>query len=522
MQNYAFFQAREHPYDLAIIGGGINGAAIARDAALRGLDVILFEKHDFAYGASSKSSKLAHGGLRYLEQFQFNLVRSSLKERALLLKNAPHQVKLIPFVFPVYAHHSHPLWMVRLGLKIYDYLTPPGNPSHFTLSRNDIAHLFPHMTQNQLKGGCLYFDAQMLDNRLVMSNLLSAQANGAHLHNYKEVVGLSKASGMIDGVILKDELAQTLQICKAKTVINVTGAWSNHFLKMEPSRASVEVYPTKGVHLVIPQVHPTHALALTAPQDQRIFFLIPWEGFSLLGTTDTPFQGPPEDVRVEKEDIDYLIKAFHVYFPGIELDERSIISSFAALRPLVNNHETTAYDMMRDHVLQQSPSGLITMLGGKFTTHRQMAEQAVNMALSSQGQKKRCLTEDTPLFNANDLSWMTASEDQLVPLASKYRITTTQLLHLIRNYGSHVWKIFSIIKDSPEEAKQICPHHPHLFAELTYAIHNEYVRTPTDWTDRRTTIRYICKGMKCIDAIQTKFNQLAKSDKHIGDPIPNF
>ena len=517
----------EKEYDIAIIGGGINGAAVARDASLRGLSTILFEKHDFACGTSSKSSKLIHGGLRYLEQFRFNLVRDSLHERSILLENAPHQVKLIPFVFPVYALDKRPLWMIKTGLYIYDLLSPKGNPKHENLNSEKISQLFPGINREGLKGGCLYYDAQMLDNRLVFSNILSAKKSGANILNYSEVTGLYKNEGKINGVYVLNSKDGSQCLYNAKAFINATGPWSNHMLAIDQPSPIYGVYPTKGVHLVIPQICPSHALTLAAPQDGRVFFLIPWNGYSLLGTTDTPFPFNPNQVSVTDEDIDYLLKAALHYFPGSGLGPDSVLASFAGLRPLVKNHAGNASQMNRKHNIHVSSSGLISILGGKFTTYRHMAEEVVDKAVEYLGKQVKttpCSTQHTPLFELTDRKWMVASEAELLSLALEYGISSSQLKHIITNYGSAFWEILSIIKKNPADAGQICKYHPHIFAEITYAITHEQANSLEDWFQRRTQIAFLpCRGLQCAEQTASKFKELLQwSDEKMRNEINSY
>ena len=291
-------------YDVAIIGGGITGAAIARDASLRGLKVLLCEKGDFAQGASSKSSKLIHGGLRYLEQLDFALVKEALEERSILINTLPLHVKWLPFLLPVYNEHKRPYWLIRLGLTLYDLFSHRAAPPYKPQTREAILQRFPTLNPEGLKGGCLYYDAVMDDSRIVIENLRSAKQLGATILNYTTAAPFLSPEGQVQGVIYNGQKAY------AKQVIDASGAWSAEFQK------EIALTPTKGVHLVIPQVHQECALTLEAPQDRRIFFLLPWNGSTLLGTTETVYRGSLDDVKVEQEDIAYLQEAYLHYFPN--------------------------------------------------------------------------------------------------------------------------------------------------------------------------------------------------------------
>lgn len=483
-------------YDVAILGGGINGVAIARDAAQRGLRTILFENRDFGSGASSKSSKLAHGGLRYLSHFSFGLVKESLRERARLKATAPHLVKPLPFLYPVYKGDRYPKWMVQLGLTLYDWLSPKEDPTHLNLTASQLTALLPSLTSKGLKGGSLYYDALMQDNRLVIENMLSAQQEGAVLHNYTEVTSIAKRP---EGF----EIVSPLGTTSAKLLVNATGAWSNltrTFLKLPEA---IDVHPSKGVHLVLPQIHPSHALALTAPQDGRLFFLIPWMGYSLLGTTDTPFKEDPLKVSVEPADQQYLLTALRHYFPALK-DDR-VIASFAGLRPLISSANSPS-NVSREHRLYISDN-ILTLLGGKYTTYRQIAEEAVDQILSALGKDPRpCRTGETPLYGAKDNFWDGMSAKDLEAIAEKHRLSFDQLKRLCSQYGSATDQILERIRQEPSASRQICPHHPHLFAELSYAIQVEKAKSPEDWFQRRTSIAYSsCGGLSCLESVLSLF-----------------
>jgi glycerol-3-phosphate dehydrogenase len=489
-------------FDVAVIGGGINGAAIARDAALRGLKVILLEKHDFAGGASSKSSKLIHGGLRYLENFQFRLIKESLHEQSILLKTASNLVQPLPFIVPVYQNQSRPLWLIKIGLFLYDFFRSKHLPPYQSLSKEAIKAQFPSIRLEGLKGGCLYYDAVMQDNRIVIENILSTLSLGGVALNYTEVVEFLKNSeGKIDGIRCRDVQNHHEKIIYAKCFVNATGAWSNGIsAKADPSPA-FEVYPTKGVHLVLPQINASHALLLTAPQDGRPFFLIPWNGYSLLGTTDTPYEGKPEAVSVLKEDLDYLLNAFNHYFSEQHFSQTDIIASFVGLRPLVKSTISNPAQMSRDYHLSTAKSGLITLLGGKYTTYRLMAEKTVDAIFKQlQLPKHPCKTQDVPLcsFEMPSLKKETISNE--------LNLAMQQVERIIKQYGEASHQIFDIMRRCPEDKQQIYPEQPHLFAELVHSIKHEKAVYPDDWLARRTSIAYTSgQGHQCLDAVVKTF-----------------
>lgn len=493
-------EKRQEYYDLIVIGGGINGASIARDAALRGLKVILLEKTDFGAGASTKTSKLAHGGLRYLEQYEFSLVKESLYERNLLIKNAPHLVHPLEFIFPVYKKDIRPLWQVNLGLYLYDFFARGSEfPKHTKLSKEQISKKFFGIQFDGLKGGCSYYDALMKDNRLVMENVLAAEQAGAKVLNYATVTKILREQNCIKGVGFRQLGAERDIAIKAQVLVNATGAWSNGIVDLEQGVAHCRVAPSKGVHLVIPKLF-EKGLILRAPQDGRIFFVVPWEGYSLIGATDTFFAGNPDALRVEKGEMDYLLEAFCFNFPLIKLERSAVISTFAGLRPLVANHQSKVPSLVsRDHLIQKSEGGMITILGGKFTTHRRIAEEVVDIVISqidSSAKFGHCRTKETPLPGA------IVNTSYLEKELAQQGLNQIQIDHLLQNYGQLARHILEIIKKNPLEMQQICPEHPHTYAELIYAIVFEHVRYVDDWFYRRTSIAYTsCQGKHCREKV---------------------
>jgi glycerol-3-phosphate dehydrogenase len=500
--------------DIAIIGGGINGVAIARDASLRGLKVFLIEKSDFGSGASSKTSKLIHGGLRYLKNYQLGLVKDSLQERATLLKMAPHLVQLLPFVYPHYSGNSPPFWQKKLGLFIYGLLGSDNPKKHQLLSREEVISIFPALDKKNLEGGMLYYDAEMLDNRIIIENLLSAAENGAIIMNYTKAVNLKKINGKITGVNFKSEINDEEGFINAKVVVNATGAWSNDILAMDEHASPLRVIPSKGVHLVIKQMVSSHALIFNAPQDNRVFFVIPWNGQTLIGTTDTPYKGDPDLVNVANEDIQYLLTAFGHYFPDVLIGSDSIITSFVGLRPLLFNGENDTYSATRDYSIENSASGLVTILGGKYTTHRKIAEDVVDVLLKHWVSKETylpCQTASLPLYGAENFPLKNAPWETIEKITEKHQISLEQLQRIMETYGKGALDILEIIKNNPEEKEQICPFHPHLYAEITYAITKEKACKIEDWFQRRTLIAYTpCRGIACLDKVVDKFEAVLR------------
>jgi len=371
---------QDTPFDLIIIGGGINGASVARDATLRGLNVCLIEKNTFGSGTSSRSSKLAHGGIRYLEQFEFSLVSESLKERELLLKNAPEYVKPLQFIYPIYKSGHRSLLWVRCGMWIYSFLARKSAlPKHQTLSKKEILTLYPFLKSDGLTGGISYYDAQMKDYDLVLANIKDATNQGLIAYEHTQINTFIKQNNHCIGIeITQNNITQTLY---SKVILNTTGPWANQINTLDDPNAPPLVAPTKGVHIVVKSLNLTHALTLETPTDNRVFFIIPWEDKTLIGTTDTPWDNNPDTITVTKEDQDYLLTAANHYLSDITLDKKDIIQSFAGLRPLQHS-EQSASKRSRDFSLIESKSGLFHLFGGKYTSYRHMAETTVNHIIS--------------------------------------------------------------------------------------------------------------------------------------------
>lgn len=388
-------ELKANHFDLLVIGAGINGCAIARDAALRGVKVALIEKDDFASGASGKTTKLIHGGIRYLEQFNFKLVYEALRERAILLRTVAHLVKPLEFVIPVYKGDPRSLLKVRTGVFIYDRMAGSENiRCHRALSKHEVALLEENIDSRGLTGAVLYCDAQMDDIRLCLDNAVSAFNAGATVANKTEAVGFLKEKGRITGIEAYDKLSAEKFIIRTSTVINATGAWSNRIVKMDEPNAAAITRPTKGIHIVYRKLPHQRAILLSAHQDKRIFFLIPWRGLTLIGTTDTDYPGSYDEVYASCEEVEYLLKETQRIFPHERIDKKDIITTFASLRPLVNRQGKPAWQVSREHLLQESRSGLISVVGGKYTTYRYLAEQVVDFALAKIKARnfKKCIT----------------------------------------------------------------------------------------------------------------------------------
>ncbi|MEP6726072.1 MAG: glycerol-3-phosphate dehydrogenase/oxidase [Bacteroidota bacterium] len=388
-------------WDICIIGGGATGLGAAIDAASRGYTTILFEQTDFAKGTSSRSTKLVHGGVRYLQQGNIKLVMDALKERGTLKKNAPHLVKNQSFIVPNYKWWEGPYY--GLGLKVYDWMS--GNlglgPSEW-LSKEEVLERAPTLDPADLRGGVLYHDGQFDDARLAINMAQTAAAYGGCLINYCGVKGFCKTEGKITGVQVKDQLSGKEYEVKCKAVINATGVFSDAVQHMDDAAKTKTISPSQGIHIVLDKefLPGNSAIMIPHTDDGRVLFAVPWHKKIIVGTTDTAVKKINEEPVAQAGELDFIIQHIGRYLtkdPGIT-DVRSI---FAGLRPLVKEESKKTAELSRDHVITIAASGLINILGGKWTTYRKMAEDVINTAaINNMLPHKDCITEDLPIHGA--------------------------------------------------------------------------------------------------------------------------
>ena len=479
------FAALQHQsFDLLVCGGGIYGAWTAYDAALRGLKVALIEQNDWAGATSSASSKLIHGGLRYLETYDFKLVGKSLKERTLLLQNAPHRVWPLRFGVPVYAQQRLNRLQLKLGLTLYDFLAhdpEPGMQHRYFNAEQFTAH-FPALTEKSLKGGFTYADAQTDDARLVLELIAGAQQAGAHCINYCKQVQLLEIGGKAGGAIMRDQLTQTELEIRAKQIVFTTGQW---LAQEPPSRDWCRL--AKGAHLLMPTMLSDEALLLTAQSDGRVFFMIPWYGLTLLGTTDTDFTGDVDMVRTNDSDIDYLLAAANGYLktPWSKAD---IIGCFAGVRvfkqPAKIASTGSPSAVSRDWELKTAANGAHYAIGGKITSSRQDAAHIVDTVCAQLGISQPCATEHNRLPWAPHEAfpaWLSAMQNH----AAQLGIDPDSTKWLLRRHGTQTADIFHRIETDPNLAQRIVPSLPFITADLTHCATNEMVVHLDDLLRRR-------------------------------------
>lgn len=392
----AFETLSGEPLDVLVIGGGIVGAGVARDAAMRGLRTALVEQHDLAFGTSSRSSRLLHGGLRYLAQGRLGLVREASREKKILHRIAPHLAEPLAFVFPTYRGTRWPKWQLRIGVKLYDLLCGKNLGPSSSLSIDQTLAMLPGLEPRRLTGAVRYFDGLTHDARLVLDTLRSAARHGATVLNYARWQSGESEAGLWQSGI-RDVLAERAHTVASRWVVNATGPWAE---SLPPS--SVRLRLTKGVHLVIDRDRLPVPDAVVLAEGKRILFVIPWGRRVILGTTDTDYNGPPEAVRVEPDDVAYVLDAVNRAFPSARIEAREVRGSWAGLRPLIRNRRGRPSDISRAHEIRVPRSGWLDVAGGKLTTYRRIAEQVVDRIVAGLGRTGRATTAIEPLVPAEE------------------------------------------------------------------------------------------------------------------------
>ncbi|MGH9283031.1 MAG: FAD-dependent oxidoreductase, partial [Acidimicrobiales bacterium] len=449
------------PVDVLVIGGGITGAGVALDAASRGLRTALVERGDFAAGTSSRSSKLVHGGLRYLNQREFRLVYEALAERQRLLRLAPHLVRPLPFLIPVFASGTAGKAGARayaraIGAALWMYDATGGariGKLHRRLSRAETLELMPDLDGDRLAAGFLYYDARVDDARLTLTVVKTAASHGAVVANYVEATGLRHAGDQVVGATLTDRLGGTAVDVDAKVVINAAGVWADELRALDEGRNPRSLRPAKGVHLTLPAGRPHLEVAAVLPVtgDKRSVFVIPWGQRVYVGTTDTDYEGPLDDPVCTAADVDYLLGALNAWLVR-PVDRSEVLGTWAGLRPLVGGTEGTGRtaDLSRRHSVRVSPSGLVSIVGGKLTTYRKMAADAVDEALDvrrAAGDRPgvgRSRTASVPLFGTEGYDEVTGPAG-----AERLGVAGDVAEHLAGRYGGQARVVAAMVTERP-------------------------------------------------------------------------
>lgn len=486
-------------YDLIVIGGGIVGVGIARDATLRGLSVLLIEKEDFGSGASTKTSKLLHGGLRYLETFEFKLVSESLRERNALLKTDPDLAKPLRFVLPIYRQSKMSGWMVGLGLYLYDVLSKKSPmPRHAALSKKRVQSSYPFLKKEGLKSAFLYYDGCMKDGRILIETMHGAKEAGARLLNYTSALKYIFEEGKVAGVHIKSDRRGVDETVFCKALVIAGGSESDE-ARVKAHEEERVVRRSQGVHLVLKSQISQDAVLLTSPIDGRVFFLIPWEGVTLLGTTDTEIPAGARS-HVNQSDIDYLLASANPYLER-PIAQEDIASTFVGVRPLILEKGKSSYSSTRSLKMFHSESGLVTVIGGKYTTFRSIAEKVVD-SLYDTHFKDRPFTPSKTY--ERPLADTAGTKAQMVKMAaslsSGYHTELAAVLE--KRWGRRFVFPLQLILECKESRELICPHHSAMAGELFYAVDQEEVLTASDWMERRTPFGFLGKcGKECFENV---------------------
>ncbi|HEX7337413.1 MAG TPA: glycerol-3-phosphate dehydrogenase/oxidase [Gemmatimonadales bacterium] len=495
MERAALHQLTAQPADLLVIGGGINGVGIARDAAMRGLVTVLVEQNDLGSGTSSRSSRLIHGGLRYLEQGEFGMVLEANRERRTLLRIAPHLVWPLPFIFPVHRGDRISRWRLAAGMLLYEMLALFRNVrAPRMLGKRGVLEAEPMLRDRGLLGGARYYDAQCDDVRLVVANARSAIHHGALVANYTAVVGLERTAGRVVGAQVEDRLTGERGVIRASVVVNATGPWSDRVRRLEDAGAAPLIGATKGVHVVVDRSRLDHhdAIAFTSPIDGRVMFVLPWGDLSYIGTTDTDTAETPDEVSVSAHDVVYLLRSANARFPSARLSIEDVRASWAGLRPLVlDRAQRMASNRSREHTIVHGSGGMLTVAGGKLTTYRSMSAEVVNHAMRElkhrDGRRRsaEARTDEEPLPGGE-----TADLSQFRERGLELGIPAASVTHLLRHYGTEAAGIFNLGGADRRLLQPLSPPHPAIEAEVVHAVRRELAQTVEDVLVRRFHLFY--------------------------------
>jgi glycerol-3-phosphate dehydrogenase len=480
------------PFDVLVIGGGVTGAGIARDAALRGMRVALVEREDFASGTSSRSSRLIHGGVRYLEHGHLGLVFESSIERMRLLRLAPHLVRPLAFTWPVYAGARIPRWKLNAGLMLYDALALFRNvKGHKGLNAREVIASEPGLLPDGLKGGARYYDAATDDARLTFANALGASEAGAVVLNHASVRSLLIEGGKAHGAVVVDHLTGQELNVRARALVNATGPWSDEIRKLDTQRETSAVRGSKGVHIAVPRerLGNRDALTLLSPVDGRVMFVLPADKHAIIGTTETATRAHPAEVRASEADVEYLLRSASAFFPQAKLVRADVVSAWAGIRPLVARGYTSgggAGSASREHVIDVSPTGVIAISGGKLTTYRVMARDVVNAVERQLGVPHRKTPTETLPLPGGEI----ASVDAELALALPEVGNADSALHLVRAYGSRWRQVWRLTREDASLARPLVEGLPYLRAEAAHGVSHELVHTLADLLIRRLKVTF--------------------------------
>lgn len=540
-------EGEEEPYDLLVIGAGATGSGIALDAVTRGLKVAVVERDDFSSGTSSKSTKLVHGGVRYLEKAvweldyaQYSLVKEALRERKYFLQTAPHLSMWLPIMVPLQKWWQAPYFWA--GCKAYDFLAgSEGIESSYFLTHSKALDAFPMLKKEEIFGAMVYYDGAHNDSRMNVSLAMTAALYGATVVNHMEVTGLTKDdTGQLNGAIVKDLVpgkngneAKEFKI-RAKGIINATGPFSDSIRKMDEPDTKEIVAPSSGVHIILPGYFSPSNMGLIDPStsDGRVIFFLPWQGNTIAGTTDRPTEITPHP-QPNEEDIDWILREISGYFaPDINVRREDVLAAWSGIRPLVRDPKAkNTESLVRNHLVNVSSSGLLTCAGGKWTTYRQMAEEAVDEAIKTFKLQTRrieqipdvsgtglktdnfnldgsCQTHQVRLLGAHGYS-----KTLFINLIQHFGLETDVAKHLTGSYGDRAWQVAALSSPTtvrfPLRGTRISTLYPFIDGEIRYAVRHEYAQTAVDVLARRTRLAFL-NAQAALEALPGVINLMAE------------
>jgi glycerol-3-phosphate dehydrogenase len=471
--------------DLLVIGGGITGAGVLRDATMRGLRAALVDGADFGAGTSSRSSRLIHGGLRYLEHGHLGLVFEALRERTVLLRIAPHLVRPLAFVVPSHRTDRVPRWQLAAGLALYAVLAMGGNVARPRMfGKTALLAREPNLRVRDLTGGGLFHDAQCDDARLVLATIRSATGRGALAANYVRASSLLKEDGLVVGADLADLVTGERATVRARAVVNATGPWADAVRRMEDPAAVPLLRPTAGTHVVVrrQRLGHTHGILFTSRVDGRVMFVLPWGDHSYIGTTDTDYDGPPEGVRASRADVLYLLRSVNALFPHAHLEPDDVLATWAGVRTLLaGTPGAAASAVSREHRVIAGPGGMVTVAGGKLTTHRRMAAEVVDAVMARLGERRdRPPTDREPLPGGETGAW-----DPFLQAALEMGLTSPTAEGLVRRYGTETAAVLNLARDDRSLLGPVHGGHTAIGAEVVHHVRREFAVRVEDVLVRR-------------------------------------
>lgn len=506
-------------FDVLIIGGGITGAGVAWDAALRGLKVAIIDKEDFGAGTSSGSSKLVHAGIRYLAYGEFSLVRHASRERMWMFKHCPHQTSPIPFLIPIYKKGKNSLPKLLFAGVMYDILSFFKNTkNHKFLSRKKTLNKIPNLKSDTLKRSLYYFDGVMDDARVTLETILAARDKGAICVNHLEVINLDMHKNSDDKDHLKsaeviDKLTGNKFWIRAKTIVNATGPWTDNLLG-KVSYPKKLLRTTKGIHIITKRLVKDDTVVVITADDDRGMFVIPFrKNYSLIGTTDTFYNDDYDHVEVTQEDIDYAVSAVNNDFPGI-ITNKDVISAYSGIRPLLMSPKAKSEtDTSRGFEIIETHSKFFTITGGKYTIFRHMAEKMVDKLIKTlqlDKSKYKCKTKTNYLHGGEGIIDITRYLSKNVfQVINKYKLPEDIAEHIVHTYGTSHTKVLKFIDTDKNLTERIGENRPHILAEIHYAIDQEICFTLSDFMLRRTQLQLIDnQGLDCIEKIANEMAPL--------------